>query len=112
RVRFALLKGWRNYLCLARLEHAETAEATLFDDGMRAEVEQLAGWASKTVDGSLSDLPTPPRPEVWDEVAAEPDLCQRFQCKHFEKCFVFRARRRDRARQVGAAVRSARRVSG
>src|SRR5205823_13930709 len=46
RVRFALLKGWHNYLCLARLEHAETAEATLFDDGMRAEVEQLAGWAS------------------------------------------------------------------
>ena len=24
-VRFALLKGWRNYLCLSRLEHAESA---------------------------------------------------------------------------------------
>lgn len=92
-VRFALLKGWRNYVCLSRLEHAESAEATLFDDGMRDEVAQLAGWASKTTDGSLSDLPTQPRSEVWDEVAAEPDLCQRFQCKHFEKCFVFKARR-------------------
>ena len=92
-VRFALLKGWHNYLCLARLEQAESSEATLFDDGTRAEVAQLAGWASKTKDGSLADLPTQPRSEVWDEVAAEPDLCQRFQCKHFEKCFVFRARR-------------------
>lgn len=92
-VRFALLKGWRNYLCLARLEQAESAEATLFDDGVREEVAQIAGWASKTRDGSLSDLPAQPRPEVWDEVAAEPDLCQRFQCRHFEKCFVFRARR-------------------
>lgn len=92
-VRFALLKGWRNYLCLARLEHAESAEATLFDDNMREEVAQLSGWASKTSDGSLSDLPTPPRNDVWDEVAAEPDLCQRFQCKHFDKCFVFKARR-------------------
>jgi ATP-dependent DNA helicase DinG len=92
-VRFALLKGWHNYLCLARLENAESAESTLFDDGMRDEVAQLAGWASKTKDGSLADLPTPPRTEVWDEVAAEPDLCQRFQCKHFDKCFVFRARR-------------------
>jgi ATP-dependent DNA helicase DinG len=92
-VRFALLKGWHNYLCLARLENAESAESTLFDDGMRDEVAQLAGWASKTKDGSLADLPTPPRSEVWDEVAAEPDLCQRFQCKHFEKCFVFKARR-------------------
>ncbi|HMC53958.1 MAG TPA: hypothetical protein VKH19_02200, partial [Gemmatimonadaceae bacterium] len=92
-VRFALLKGWRNYLCLMRLETAQTAEATLFDDGMRGEIESVTAWASKTKDGSLADLPTPPRSEVWDEVAAEPDLCQRFQCRHFEKCFVFRARR-------------------
>ena len=92
-VRFALLKGWHNYLCLARLEQAESSEAMLFDSDTRDEVAQLAGWASKTKDGSLADLPTQPRSEVWDEVAAEPDLCQRFQCKHFEKCFVFRARR-------------------
>ena len=92
-VRFALLKGWHNYLCLARLEQAESSEAMLFDSDTRDEVAQLAGWASKTKDGSLADLPAQPRSEVWDEVAAEPDLCQRFQCKHFEKCFVFRARR-------------------
>lgn len=92
-VRFALLKGWRNYLCLMRLETAQTAEATLFDDGMREEVARMAAWASRTKEGSLSDLPSPPRPEVWDEVAAEQDLCQRFQCKHFQQCFVFRARR-------------------
>lgn len=92
-VRFALLKGWRNYLCLARLELAESAEATLFDDSMRDDVAALAGWASKTRDGTLSDLPTQPRAEVWDEVSAEPDLCQRFKCSHFEKCFVFKARK-------------------
>lgn len=92
-VRFALLKGWRNYLCLQRLEQAESAEQTLFEDQLRAEVENIAAWASRTKDGSLSDLPSPPRSEVWDEVAAEPDLCQRFKCKHFEKCFVFKARK-------------------
>ena len=92
-VRFALLKGWRNYLCLSRLEQAESAESTLFDDGMRAEIATIAGWASKTKDGSLSDLPEQPRGEIWDEVSAEPDLCTRFKCRHFEKCFVFRARR-------------------
>jgi ATP-dependent DNA helicase DinG len=92
-VRFALLKGWRNYVCLARLEQAESAESTLFDDGMRDDVASIAAWASKTKDGSLSDLPSPPRSEIWDEVSAEPDLCQRFKCVHFEKCFVFKARR-------------------
>jgi ATP-dependent DNA helicase DinG len=93
KVRFALLKGWRNYVCLSRLENAETAEATLFDDGTRDELTAITNWASSTSDGSLADLATQPRSEVWDEVAAEPDLCQRMQCKHFEKCFVFKARR-------------------
>jgi ATP-dependent DNA helicase DinG len=30
---------------------------------------------------------------VWDEVAAEPDLCGRLKCPHFDTCFVFAARR-------------------
>jgi ATP-dependent DNA helicase DinG len=93
-VRYALLKGWRNYLCLYRLEQARGAAASLFDDGVADEVEALAAWAAATRDGSLSDLPAAPRPEAWDEVAAEADLCLRLQCPHFERCFVFAARRR------------------
>ena len=41
----------------------------------------------------MADLPTPPRPEVWDEVAAEPDLCTRFKCPRHDACFVYKARR-------------------
>ena len=92
-VRFALLKGWRNYLCLQRLEQARGSGASLFDANVMGEVEQLAAWAARTHDGSLSDLPTPPRSDVWDEVAAEPDLCGRLKCPHYDKCFLFRARR-------------------
>ena len=93
KVRFALLKGWRNYLCLARLEQATGGAAQLFDDGMASEVRTLAAWAERTSDGSLADLPSPPRPEVWDEVSAEGDLCTRMKCTYFESCFVFKARR-------------------
>ena len=93
RVRFALLKGWRNYICKARLEQAAAGAAQLFDDGMAAEVKALVTWAERTSDGSLADLPTPPRPEVWDEVSAEADNCTRMKCAHFEQCFVFKARR-------------------
>ena len=92
-VRYALLKGWRNYLCLARLDQAMVGGAALFEAGMRAELGTLAAWAGRTGDGSLADLPTPPRAEVWDEVSAEPDLCTRTRCTHFEKCFLFKARR-------------------
>lgn len=92
-VRFALLKGWRNYVCLSRLEQASVPEAGLFDDAVGAELTALRAWAARTSDGSLADLPVPPRPEVWDEVAAEPDLCGRLKCPHFDRCFLFRARR-------------------
>jgi len=92
-VRFALLKGWRNYLCLQRLEQARAAGPTLFEDEAASELEGLAGWAERTHDGSTSDLPTAPRAEVWDEIAAEPDLCTRLRCPHFGRCFVFAARR-------------------
>ena len=92
-VRFALLKGWRNYLCLARLGQAEAASASLFEAPQREELALLSAWATTTSDGSLSDLATPPRPDVWDEVAAEGDLCTRLKCGQFDACFVFKARR-------------------
>ncbi|MBM4195177.1 MAG: hypothetical protein FJ202_12485, partial [Gemmatimonadetes bacterium] len=42
----------------------------------------------------VADLPFAPRSDVWDEVAAESDLCTRMKCPHFDKCFVFAARRK------------------
>ena len=93
KVRFALLKGWRNYLCLLRLEQARLQGPVLFDDGAQAELAMLEQWAEQTTDGSVADLASQPRSEVWDEVAAEGDLCTRLRCPHFDKCFVFKARR-------------------
>jgi ATP-dependent DNA helicase DinG len=93
-VRFALLKGWRNYLCLQRLEQAQSTGAALFEDSLGNEFAGLGAWSKRTTDGSLSDLPAPPRAEVWDEVSAEPDLCTRIRCAHYDKCFLFAARRK------------------
>ncbi|MEO8946529.1 MAG: ATP-dependent DNA helicase [Gemmatimonadaceae bacterium] len=92
-VRFALLKGWRNYLCKLRLAQATLLGPTLVDDEANESLEDIRVWAETTKDGSLSDLPTPPRGEIWDEVAAEPDLCTRNACPHFQDCFLFKARR-------------------
>src|SRR5690606_16071264 len=50
-------------------------------------------WAERTSDGSLADLPVPPRPDAWDEVSAEPDICTRLKCPHYDRCFLFKARR-------------------
>jgi ATP-dependent DNA helicase DinG len=91
---FALLKGWRNYLCLARMHQAVSAQRTLLEQEKLDELIGIAEWASHTADGTLSDLPVTPSAEVWDEVSAEPDLCTRLKCPHFDRCFLFRARRR------------------
>jgi ATP-dependent DNA helicase DinG len=90
---FALLKGWRNYLCLARLGSAMGAQQSLLEPDKLQELLGLSEWAARTADGTLGDLIAPPSPEVWDEVAAEPDLCQRLRCPHFDRCFLFRAKR-------------------
>jgi ATP-dependent DNA helicase DinG len=91
---YALLKGWRNYLCLARLGHATATQQSLLEPEKFDELVNITAWAAHTSDGSLADLPTQPTGEVWDEVAAEPDLCSRLRCPHFDRCFVFQARRR------------------
>ncbi len=92
--RFALLKGWRNYVCLARLQHAGHGQQNLLEPERQDELVSLAEWAARTGDGTLSDLAVPPTAEVWDEICAEADLCTRVQCAHFDQCFLFRARRR------------------
>jgi ATP-dependent DNA helicase DinG len=91
---FALLKGWRNYLCLARMHQAVAAQRTLLEQSKLDELIGIAEWSGHTADGTLSDLPVTPSPEVWDEVSAEADLCPRLKCPHFDRCFLFRARRR------------------
>jgi ATP-dependent DNA helicase DinG len=92
-VRFVLLKGWRNYVCLLRLAQSKLLASTLLADESRAELEEIADWAERTTDGSLADLASPPRSEVWDEIAAEPDLCRKSACPHYGRCFLFQARR-------------------
>jgi ATP-dependent DNA helicase DinG len=91
---FALLKGWRNYLCLARMHQAVASQRTLLEQDKLDELIGIAEWAGHTVDGTLSDLAVTPSAEVWDEVSAEADLCTRLKCTHFDRCFLFRARRR------------------
>jgi ATP-dependent DNA helicase DinG len=92
-VKFVLLKGWRNYVCLLRLAQSKLLASSLFADEANAELDAIADWAENTTDGSLADLASPPKPEVWDEIAAEPDLCRKSACPHYGRCFLFQARR-------------------
>lgn len=91
--RFALVKGRQNYISIRRAKLAALGAVSLFDDARQAELGALLEWVETTQDGSLSDLPFRPSPEVWDEVASESDVCLRMKCPHFESCFYQRSRR-------------------
>src|SRR5207249_909452 len=93
---FALLKGWRNYICLSRLDQAREQGDSLFEDERRAELDGLAAWAARTSDGSLADLTDEPSGEVWDAVAAASGLGTRLKCPHFDRCLLSRLEKNGR----------------
>lgn len=90
----AVLKGWSNYVCRLRLEHAEDGQLTL-PGHHREPLRLLQRWADEDAHGgSRDELPFPVDEELWLDVQADTDTCVRSACPFFEDCFVFRARRR------------------
>lgn len=88
-----LVKGRGNYLCPRKLERA-LSEATLFDEEEdKQHLENIAGWASHTEDGSLSELPFVPARALWERVCSEADACSVGRCPDPKGCFVGKARR-------------------
>ncbi len=90
-----LVKGRRNYISLRRLKGALERSTSML--GQTEELAQLHGilaWAKQTTDGSRSDLPFRPLPEVWDEVASEHGNCLGKKCPTYKDCFYYKARRR------------------
>ncbi len=90
----ALVKGRGNYLCQRKASQVEQQPSLLADDEYSRELTQVLAWSRKTRDGSLADLPTRPRPEVWEQVVSESDNCLRARCPFYSSCFFYTARRR------------------
>ena len=97
RVRWALVKGRGNYVSIRRARLALESAPSLFEEDRGKELAALLEWIESTEDGSLSDLPFGPAPELWDEVRSDSDICMRARCPHFQACFFQQARRRAAA---------------
>ena len=96
-----LVKGRSNYLCLRRLKNARSRQGSLFaHDEEVDQLAQIAAWAEKTGDGSLSELTFRPLPQVWDEVSCDQANCMGRSCPYHKDCFYYRARRRMAHAQV------------
>lgn len=90
----ALVKGRQNYVCPRRLERARQQQNELFTGPEQTELNRVAEWASKTRDGTLSDLAIEPDPKVWAQVCSEAHICTTKTCGQTSNCFYQQARKR------------------
>jgi len=96
-----LVKGRSNYLSLRRLRAALDRQGFLFSTQEEFDqLRQIAQWAAETEDGSLSDMPFRPMPQVWEEVASEHGNCLGKACPYYAECFYHRSRRRMQHAQM------------
>ncbi|MFI0348275.1 MAG: ATP-dependent DNA helicase, partial [Chthoniobacterales bacterium] len=95
-----LLKGRQNYLCPTRLERAFHKAGDLFAPELLPELERLRAWSETTSDGTLSDLPQAPDPQVWAQVCSERHLCTPKICGKNPRCFYQAMRRRAISAEV------------
>ena len=96
-VRFAVLKGRSNYLCLQRLkEHTDDEQLSLaIAEGPRVEIDRLAAWAQQTDTGDRAELEFEPSPAAWDALSVSGRECPGAQrCPSGPVCFAEKARHR------------------
>jgi ATP-dependent DNA helicase DinG len=87
RHRTALLKGRGNYLCLQEMY---AAREDIWTAGDR-QFDEILDWSSETETGDLAELSFN-YPE-WSEISANPDTCRGAECRYFDDCFFYKAKR-------------------
>jgi ATP-dependent DNA helicase DinG len=93
-VRAVLVKGRGNYLSRRRLRVAQQRPSGLLADAEALQqLVQIGRWSRQTREGSRSDLPLVPLPQVWDLVESDAGNCLGRDCPDHNECFYFRARR-------------------
>jgi ATP-dependent DNA helicase DinG len=100
RLEAALLKGRQNYVCLQRLERAQS-EARLPSRDDAAHLRSVVRFAQVTHSGDRAELAeVPESAAIWPHVTSTRENCLGQECPHLDGCFVYRARRAAQAADV------------
>lgn len=93
------LKGRANYLCLHRLEQADTL---LFKEARDAgDLARVRDWSRQTASGDISEVPgIGDDASIWAALTTSADTCLGSRCEFVQDCFVYKARRRALAADV------------
>ncbi|WP_192764714.1 ATP-dependent DNA helicase [Actinomadura algeriensis] len=100
-LKFAILKGRRNYVCLHRVQTGapEEEEGGLFDpqqlSSMGRQVKRLNEWVEETSTGDRDEVVPGVSEQAWRQVAVSAKECLGAQrCPHGTECFAELARAR------------------
>ena len=98
KLKFILMKGRQNYLCLRRLNDLLAEPDLFFEENQ--ELETLKEWSKTTETGSRSDLTFLPSEYLWNRVCSESDACMGMKCTFHDKCFVMKVRKEAADAQI------------
>ncbi len=103
-VKYTLVKGRSNYVCVRKVKDAlkenENDPDLGFDDERASFIRSIDNWLDRTKDGSITDLGTKPRGELWELVASDNDTCLHRKCAHIENCFFYKMKKQLNASQL------------
>jgi ATP-dependent DNA helicase DinG len=86
-IRPVVLKGRYNYLCRQDLDAAAVDLTYVADPSFR----RLQQWSADTETGDVADLEF--TFNGWSDVAANVDTCRQRECRYYDNCFYYRARK-------------------
>ena len=90
----ALLKGRANYVCLHHLE-AAAAQGTFASREEAAHLQKIRRFAAATMSGDKSDCADVPESSgAWAQATSTRENCLGPSCRHYQDCFVMKARKR------------------
>lgn len=90
----AVLKGRANYLCRQAIEE-ENQTTTLFAGEEKGQWRRVLEFFATTDDGDIrgaNDIPADS--PVWKAATSTRESCKTQACKHFDDCFLYKARAR------------------
>jgi DNA polymerase-3 subunit epsilon/ATP-dependent DNA helicase DinG len=100
-LRFAQLKGRRNYLCMLRFGALRRSASLGAAEGQL--LARILIWLRQTETGDRAELSLSPQEDaVWQGLSADSETCLSFAC-HYARhgaCFLQRARRRAEASHI------------
>jgi ATP-dependent DNA helicase DinG len=90
----ALLKGRANYVCLHHLEVA-AAQGTFSAREDALHLQKIRRFATTTMSGDKSDCADVPESSAaWAQATSTRENCLGSACRHYQDCFVMKARKR------------------